>query len=77
MITTDHRPTQAGAFPRFLAYTHMPSRAIGALNAVLGWQSLRRTERALESMPFEMRKDIGWPSPQAPAEAGSDGRTNA
>lgn len=26
------------------------------------WSQKRRTERMLESMPMELRKDIGWPT---------------
>jgi len=26
------------------------------------WHDRRRTERALEGMPLDLRKDIGWPS---------------
>ncbi|MGV8936952.1 MAG: hypothetical protein ACOH2J_07490 [Allorhizobium sp.] len=64
MITTNHEP-QSGPFPRLLS--HVPSQAIVALNAVRGWQTRRRTERALEGMPFDLRKDIGWPASQTAA----------
>ncbi|MGK9054084.1 hypothetical protein QTA58_20005 [Neorhizobium sp. CSC1952] len=29
--------------------------------------SRRKTEKMLESLPAEIRKDIGWPTPNAPA----------
>ncbi|MFB9947290.1 hypothetical protein ACFFP0_00445 [Rhizobium puerariae] len=31
-----------------------------------GWRR-RQTERMLESLPAEIRKDIGWPTTNAPA----------
>lgn len=77
MSTIEHKRSQASPFPGLLAYTHMPSRAIIALNAVRGWQSRRRTERALEAMPYELRKDIGWPTSEPAVQVGSMTRKNA
>ena len=49
---------------------HSPSLTLPAspqsltriLQSVTLWLQRRRTERMLESMPMELRKDIGWPT---------------
>jgi hypothetical protein len=46
------------ALPSGAAHFHVASYAGRLLRSWRRWQ----TERQIESMPFEIRKDIGWPS---------------
>lgn len=38
---------------------HLVVKAIAAIN---DWRMRRRDQRALESLPLDLRKDLGWPA---------------
>jgi hypothetical protein len=61
----DHRPYLERLSPRI----GLRGRAISALAALADWLARRqaehvrsRTARELEGLPFDMRKDLGWPA---------------
>ena len=44
-----------------------PLAALAAASRQMrSWQQRRATARALEAMPFDLRKDIGWPASDRP-----------
>lgn len=45
--------------------TNRSTKRAGAstMSRLQQWWSKRRNEKALESLPPEIRKDIGWPTP--------------
>jgi hypothetical protein len=61
----DHRPYRE----RFSSRTGLLHASVTVVANVTGWLSRqrvelarRRTARELESLPFDVRKDIGWPA---------------
>lgn len=42
---------------------------MSAGRAVWQWQQRRAEARALEALPFDLRKDLGWPSADRPTRA--------
>jgi hypothetical protein len=47
----------------FSAFARKAQRFIARISAEI---SRRRTERMLEGLPLDIRKDIGWPAPDQP-----------
>ncbi|WP_416796725.1 hypothetical protein [Ciceribacter azotifigens] len=56
--------TTAGSrtFRRPLSLAALTAPLASAATQLRRWHDRRRTERALEGMPLDLRKDIGWPS---------------
>lgn len=54
--------TGSRTFRRPLAIAALAAPFASAASRLRGWQNRRRTERALEGLPLDLRKDIGWPS---------------
>ena len=54
---TYHQPHNPG-----IALPSTPQFLTRLFRAVSLWSQKRRTERMLESMPMDLRKDIGWPT---------------
>lgn len=42
----------------------VPGQIARAWQAVAHWYALRRTARELESLPMDLRKDLGWRAPE-------------
>ncbi|RCW28710.1 hypothetical protein DFR48_101728 [Ciceribacter lividus] len=54
--------TGSRTFRRPLSLAALAAPLGSAATQLRRWQNRRRTERALEGMPLDLRKDIGWPS---------------
>lgn len=54
--------TGSRALRRPLSMTTLTAPLASAAMQLRRWHDSRRTERALEGMPLDLRKDIGWPS---------------
>lgn len=48
------------------AVAHPVAILLAAGRVVRRWQERRANARALESLPFELRKDLGWPAADRP-----------
>ena len=65
-------PSQSRRLPTVMhsAAASLPAAILAALAAasrqMRSWQQRRATARALEAMPFDLRKDIGWPASDRP-----------
>lgn len=64
-IIIDHRPYLERLSPRFRLIP-VAARTFAALadwlSRLHAQQTRRRTARELEALPFDVRKDIGWPA---------------
>lgn len=47
--------------------THPIAILMTAGRAVRQWQERRSNARALETLPFDLRKDLGWPAADRPS----------
>ncbi len=66
-MTLVHFDTPIARSLRGVPAANRPARlpALGivkALAAVNDWRKRREQMRALESLPFDLRKDLGWPA---------------
>ncbi len=69
--------TGSRTFRRPLPLAALAAPFVSAATQLRGWQNRRRTERALEGMPLDLRKDIGWPSPAPQERAARPSRSHA
>ncbi len=60
MSTSGYHGSPAAFRP--FAIPHFPIAALAAINAMRSWHQHRRDEQELEGLPFDLRKDIGWPA---------------
>ena len=68
MSTSSYHGNPAAFRP--LAIPHFPIAALAAISAMRSWHQHRRDEQALEGLPFDLRKDIGWPAADVAAPSG-------
>ncbi|MGF0538068.1 hypothetical protein ACQQ2Q_08750 [Agrobacterium sp. ES01] len=55
-------PRSVAAAPFHPPVGRLLARALALLYTYRCWQARRRAENALASLPFSVRKDIGWPA---------------
>ena len=54
---------------RLPTVAHPITILMSAGRAVRQWQERRAEARALEALPFDLRKDLGWPAVDRPTRA--------
>ncbi|RYC23683.1 hypothetical protein [Ciceribacter ferrooxidans] len=69
--------TGSRTFRRPLPLAALAAPFASAATQLRRWQNRRRTERALEGMPLDLRKDIGWPSAAPPERRARSTRSRA
>lgn len=58
-----HHDTLTGPLrPQTSVVTHIAGATQAAAAAVMAWHRNRQTQRQIEAMPADMRKDFGWPA---------------